>query len=344
MMASAKTPKFPVNLFTQHGYQVYSFVMTADDLADFARVERFEESSDGVNRKLDHRHAANLLDAMLDPNTLMLDSIKGDLRGNWQIVNGHLVGDETAFLSIDDGQHRHYVVTEAMDAMDRQGWSFSTIATIGLDYETRMKIFLQQDLGKTVDKKLALAMRHKLNSWKNDAEREAYNLLLVLNSETGSPLMGKIVLTETVRRPREDGSRVEGINANGLWSHLRSAMGYKSPLASLSMEKRVEVVRNLIWVAKETWPKDWESEKCILTTARGINALIMLLTMNASEFRVAIGTNYTQDNLRRVLRYGRSFKWHQDNHKNTGVRAIAEALDKSIGAGMKRDKSIKLAA
>lgn len=344
MMANASIPQFQVNVFTQRGENVFSLVMSANDLVKHARVERYEDTSDGVNRKLDERHAMKIAEYMLEPKAVMLDAICGDLRGSWQIVNGQLVGDEDAYLSIDDGQHRWWAATNLLVEEERMRWSFPVVATMGLDYETRMAIFLQQSQRKSIDSKLSLAMKHELNAWNNDAEREAYSLLLSLNSETGSPLQGKIILGETLRRSYEHKHRPEGINANGLWNTLRSVMGQKSPLAQLSMEKRVEVVRNIIWVAKETWSKDWESDHSILTTARGINSIITLIRRRPSEFQVAIATDFSLDNLRRVFRYAKSFKWHINEHKNASDKTITEALDKAIGAGMRRDRSVKLVA
>ncbi len=344
MMANANIPQFPVNVFTQRGETVYSLVMSASDLAKYARVERYEDTSDGVNRKLDERHAMRIAEYMLEPKAVMLDAICGDLRGDWQIINNMLVGDEDSYLSIDDGQHRWWAVTNLLVPEERSRWSFPTVATMGLDYETRMAIFLQQSQRKSVDSKLSLAMKHELGRWNNDAERESYTLLLALNSETGSPLQGKIILGETLRRSYESRYRPEGINANGLWNTLRSVMGSKSPLAQLSMEKRIEVVRNIIWVAKETWPKDWESDHSILTTARGINSIITMIRRRPSEFQVAINNDFSIDNLRRVFRYAKSFKWHANEHKNASDKTITEALDKAIGAGMRRDRSVQLVA
>lgn len=213
------------------------------------------------------------------------------------------------------------------------------MATRGIAYETRLRIFRQQAKRKKIDTKLDLAQRHSLNDWKTEAEREAYSLLLDLNSDPTSPLRGMIILEETVTRTYEHQHRPYGVAANGLWSTLKSVMSRSSPLYSLSVEKRVEVVRNMIWVASETWPKVWKSENHILTTARGLRAVLMLM-VSSPEFRGVIGTDFRIDNLRLALGMARKFVWHKDNHKNSSVEAITEGLNRAIGAARNRNGQI----
>jgi DGQHR domain-containing protein len=335
MMASAIL-QFPVNVLTQKGHTIYSFVMSAEELASYAKVDRFGDSSDGVNRKLDQNHALDIANAMIENDALMLDAICGDLQGDWQLRNGYLVRGEDAFLSIDDGQHRWWAVSDLLNPEERARWSFTINATMGIDYETRLRIFRQQSKRKRIDSKLDLAQRHKLNDWKNDAEREAYKLLLELNSDPDSPLKGMILLEETVKRPYEHQHRPEGINANGLWMSLKSAMGKGSPLYTLSIEKRVEVVRNMIRLASEVWPTAWCSKNHVLTTARGINAVLMLM-VSSPEFRGVIGSDFTVESLRHGLEYAKRFKWHKDVHKNSGVKEITEGLNRAIGTARARN-------
>lgn len=333
----ATATEFPVNVLTQKNQQIYTFTMSADELARYARVDRFGDSSNGVNRKLDQDHATKIGVAMIDTDSLMLDAICGDLQGDWQLRNGKLIPNgEDAFLSIDDGQHRWYAVTELLNEQERARWSFSVVATMGLDYATRLRIFRQQSKRKQIDSKLDLAQRWELDDWKSDAEREAYKLLLELNSDINSPLKGMIILGETVKRSYEHQHRPEGINANGLWSSLKSALGKGSPLFTLSMEKRVEVIRNMIRLASETWPNAWESNTHILTTARGINAVLMLM-VSSPEFRGVIGSDFKVESLRRGFTYAKRFRWNKEAHKNSGVKEITEGLNRAIGSARQRD-------
>jgi len=335
-MGKEEVQRFKFNLLTQRSIPVYSFVMSANDLINLARVDRFGESSDGVNRKLNEKHALDIAQAMIDGEAaMMLDAICGDLQGNWEISNGFLVPSEDAFLSIDDGQHRWYAVTELLVPEERERWSFNVVATMGLDLVTRLRIFRQQKMRKPIDSRLDLAQRHVLDEWRSEAEREAYNLILVLNSETGSPLKGMIVLEETVKRPYEHQHRVAGINANGLWQSMKSVMGKNSPLFSLSIEKRVEVIRNMILLASETWPTAWGSDEHILSTARGINAVLMLM-VSSPEFRGVIGDDFRVESLRRAFQMAKRFSWKASAHKNASVREITDGLNQAIKSGRAR--------
>jgi hypothetical protein len=329
---------FPVNEFHQRDHRVFQFVMSAHELAQYARVHRFGESSDGVNRLLDKNHAlAIALTMEEEQGGLMLDSICGDLQGSWRVQQCILVptnGD--CFLSIDDGQHRHFAVTEILGEEDRDGWSFNIVATMGLDYETRLRIFRQQARRKKIDTKLDLAQRHQLDDWNTDAEKEAYLLLLWLNSEANSPLKGMIILNETVRRTREDHHVDAGISGAGLWNSLTTIMGKRSPIYGLPMDKRVQVCRDMIRIASETWPKAWKSPNHILTTARGINAVLKLM-VSSPEFRGVIGDDFGPMSLRKAFDYAKNFKWQKDSLKNISIREITDSLDKAIGTARLRD-------
>lgn len=325
---------FRTTTVKQRGVEIYLFNLSADDLVKYSTVERFGESSDGVNRKYDERHALAIAEAMLDPNTVMLDSICGDLRGDWQLDRGRLIAGPGAYISIDDGQHRRGAC-EVLNPEERLRWSFPVVATKGLDYETRLNIFRQQKKRKPIDSRLDLAQRHKLDDWKTDAEREAYNLVLRLNSDAASPLRGMIIIDETVKRPYENKHQTVGINANGLWSTLRSVMGKGSPLYALSLEKRSEVALNMIFVASEVWVKSWKSDAHMLTTARGINAVLSLI-VSGSNFRIKIGDDFRIESLREALMLGSRFNWTTRANKNRGVREITGLLDDAIGRSHQR--------
>lgn len=331
--------EFPVNVMQQKEHKVYTFVMTADDLTRYARVDRFGDSSNGVNRKLNESHAMAIAISMTESQSLMLDAICGDLQGNWQLRHGKLVPmNEDAVLSIDDGQHRWYAVTELLNPEERARWSFTIVATMGLDYATRLHIFRQQSKRRKIDAKLDLAQRWQLDEWKTDAEREAYRLLLELNSDPTSPLKGMIILDETTKRSYEHQHRPEGINASGLWRSLKSAMSKGSPLFTLSMEKRVEVVRNMIKLASETWSSAWESDNHILTTARGINAVLMMM-VSSPEFRGVIGNDFRVESLRRGFQHAKRFRWNKEQHKHSDINEITRGLNRVIASSRLRESS-----
>jgi len=322
------TPRFRATRLDQHGTTVFTFVLTAEQLVAFARVDRFGEKSDGVNRKFNEGHAIKIAQAMIEPDTVMLDAICGDLKGTWRYENGTLIGEGDAYLSIDDGQHR-WAACGLLNPEERARWSFTVCATMGLDYETRQHIFRQQRLRRPIDARLDLAQRHRLDEWHSDAEREAYVLVLQLQSDPDSPLKGMIILDETVKRPYEHQHRTQGINANGLWQVLKSVMSKGSPLFVLSVEKRAEVARNMIRLASEIWPKAWCSPNHILSTARGINAVMMLL-VSSPEFRGVIGDDFRIESLRNGLSYASSFNWTAGKHKNANVREITDGINNAI--------------
>jgi len=328
------TPNFRANLVHQRDTAVYTFTVTADELVLISRVERFGDSSDGVNCRYDEGHALRIAEAMLEPDTVMLDSICGDLKGDWTFENGQLIPGKSAYLSIDDGQHR-LGACEVLNPEERARWSFPVVATKGLDYETRLKIFRQQKKRKAIDSKLDLAQRYKLGDWTTDAERQAYELVLKLNSDPASPLKGMIIVDETVKRPYENRHRTIGINANGLWSSLKSVMSKGSPLYALSLEKRAEVALNMVFLASEVWGKAWQSDEHMLTTARGINAVLMLI-VSGSSFRIKIGDDFRIESLRVGLELGARFNWTAKANKNRGVKEITMLLDDMIGRSHQR--------
>ncbi len=338
MSTSTPALTLPVITTEQQGTIVYTFVMTADQLLSHAKVERFGDSSDGVNRQYDENHALAIAQAMTEPNTLMQDAICGDLKGAWEVRDGKLYGAEGCYLSIDDGQHR-CAACQVLNPQERSKWSFTVIATMGLPYKQRLQVFRQQALRKPIDKRLDLAQRHTLDEWKSDAEREAYNLILQLNSDPNSPLKGMIVLEEKPKRPYEHQHRVAGINANGLWGSFKSVMSKGSPLYGLSLEKRSEVTRNIIAVAADTWPRAWSSKDHALTTSRGLNAVVKLIVSGPS-FRAVIGEDFTIENLRRALGLGVKYNWLAKAHKNMTQAEITAALDAVIGRAYQRSLEV----
>ena len=333
-----------VNVHAQHGDKVFTFSLTAEEVMALCRVERFGFDPEGVNRKLDNDHALRISEAMLDHDILWLEPILGDLAGGkWRYDEreNSLVGNDDAYVSIDDGQHRWHALS-LLNPLERVHLSFTVSATMGLPFERRLKIFRMQKNRKPLDSRLDLAQRHRLNDWKNAADREAYELVLKLNADTTSPLKGMVVLEEQSKRPYEGRHRPVGINAKGLHATLRSVLGTSSPLSALSPEQRSRVVLTLIQLAADMWPSEWKSDQHVLTTARGINAILMLV-VSSPNFRGAIGDNFSQESLRQGLAWAQSFKWTTSSLRNVSVREIVVRLDQSIGRN-KRGKGQRAAA
>jgi hypothetical protein len=329
-----------VNRFLQKEDHLYSFVLSAAQVVKLGRVLRFGEDAEGVNRKLDQDHAAKIAEAMVNPALLWLDPILGDLQGTWAYdeETSSLTFEDDSFLSIDDGQHRWHSLS-LLNEVELDRLSFPIVATIGLPYERRLRLFRQQMERKAIDARLDLAQRHKLNEWQSPLDREAYEIVLKLNSDVTSPLRAKILLEEQLRRPYEGRHRPQGINGKGLAVTMRSIIGTKSPLHPLSPEKRCEIIMTMLSLVSRTWGAAWKSDKHILTTARGINAVLQMM-VSSPNFRGTIGDNFSHESLRAGLELASTFDWSVGKNRNDSVKKIVERLDQSIGRN-RSGKSMK---
>lgn len=331
-----------VNTLTQREDTIYNFTLSAEKLLELCKVERFGIDPNGVNRKYDEAHALEISEAMLDPKIVWMEPILGDLTGcpwKFDAETRELTGSTDAgYISIDDGQHR-FMALGVLNAAERAKLEFTIQVTMGLSYERRLKIFRMQKERKAIDSRLDLAQRHRLGEWKSRVDQEAYELLLKLNADTTSPLKGMVILEEQERRPHEGRHRPAGLNGKGLHSTLRSVMGGKSPLAALSPPERARVILDTIRLSAQMWPKEWKSDSHILTTARGINAILNLY-VSSPNFRGALGDDFSQESICRALKYAETFKWAASGFKNVSVREIVSRLDQSIG---KNKRALKAA-
>lgn len=324
----------PVLITKQRDITFYTFTLSAEDYMELGRVERFGESENGVNRQLKERRAFAIAESMIKPDTVFAENPVGSLEGDWQISDGALHYKAGAYISLDDGQHRRAAL-EILNAEERARWEFTVTATRDVPYAVRLKLFMQQTLGQTVDARLMLAMRGELGEWASETEARAYNLCKELATDPRSPLKGLIILGETDRRPYEGKHRPAGINVKGLHLTFTSLMSKGSPLSKLSPEKQLEVIKNLIRAASHTWKHAWMSDKHILTTARGINAVCQLV-VSGNSFRMAVGNDFTYENLLDVLGYASRFDWGVKKAKGESVANIRTRLDNSIGNAMAR--------
>lgn len=321
----------PVGTMVQHGIALYKFQTTAAVLLKHGRVDRFGESPSGIQRKLDQRHADDIYDAMAeDPNALLIEPIFVHLEGKWVLEDGVLyTEDSDAYMSIDDGGHRH----EAMKALiesEQDSWVFDVTAAMGLNQEQRMRIFRQQQDRKPIDSRLNLAHTDFLGDWKTDLERECYAVCKELNGSPNSPLYREVMMEETVKRPMEGQHRPSGINVVGMMTTLKRVLGKHSVLRAYPREKRQQLVIAYIACAKEIWPKQWNSDAHVLKSARGIRAILLLIT-NGTEFGRIVGTEPTLERMREALALARTFDWSAKNNVNASEKQIMERLDQSIG-------------
>lgn len=319
----------------QREYTIYTFVLQAADLIRLCRVERFGVDENGVNRLLNHDHVLEIAEVMADPESLWLEPIIGDLRGGWKYEDGKFLYDDDAYISVDDGQHRVYALqSELLTERERSRLAFTVNATQGLDYEHRLKIFRMQKERRPIDPRLDLAQRNVLGDWKSEVDKEAYQLVLELTNNSDSPLKGRVQLNETDARPYENGSSMEnGLNARGLFASARTLSGRRSPLYTFPVAKRAEIIIDTIRLASQVWSNHWDKKSSMLSTARGINAVLQLFVLGVN-FRAQVGTTFTPNSIRAGLELGSSFDWSSCKAKNQGVREIANRLDQAIGRGL----------
>src|SRR5438477_5795768 len=92
----------------QAGNELFTFVVPARELIHFSRIERFNETKGGVERKLNYAHLLKLKRFMLQPHATIAEPILGNLEGDWNIDRhaGIITREENGFLSVDEGQHR----------------------------------------------------------------------------------------------------------------------------------------------------------------------------------------------------------------------------------------------
>ncbi|HYG84318.1 MAG TPA: DGQHR domain-containing protein [Verrucomicrobiae bacterium] len=318
----------------QREITLYTFTLTAVQMMQLCRVERFGESDNGVNRKFHSNHAWRIAEAMLQPSTTFATNPVGALIGNWQFEDGRLTYGPGDYITLDDGQHRRAAL-EILNETERERWEFIVTVTQGVPYSTRLRLFLQQTKGRSVDARLKLAMQAEIGDWNSEAEKLAYQLCRELNTDPRSPLKGMILMSETEVRPYESKHRPSGINVKGLHTTFTSMLSKRSPLSQLSSEKRLEVIKNVVRAANAVWPTSWASSKHVLTTAKGINAVCKLIVVGRS-FRAAVGSDFSYENLVRVLTYAQSFNWTAKRAIHETERAMTERLDTAIYRGQER--------
>lgn len=323
----------------QNGTKVYTFPLTAVELLEIGIVERFGVDPNGVNRLLNEKHVTDIAEAMSEKKGMWLEPIIGDLQGDWKVARDEsfVEAKAGAKLSIDDGQHRFMALKSGLLTREEiEKVTFMVTGTIGLPYEKRLEVFRMQAERRMIDPRLDLAMRSRLNDWRNDIDREAYRITTELNGNPNSPLRGKIQLDEGNVRPRENGGgRAEGINARGIYATVRTLLGRKSPLHNLTPPRQTEIIMDTIRIAAKVWKTEWNSNKHILTTARGINALLMLFIAGVN-FRSVIGEDFSAASLEKGFNHAKTFDWSSGKATNQSVRQIVERLDQSILRAIQR--------
>ncbi len=358
----------------QPGGELFTFVVPAEDLLQFSKIERFQQS-EGVERQPNYPHILQICEFMRQPHASFAEPILGDLRG-WQFdtERQRIVRVNGAFLSVDDGQHR-IAALHLLSSKERSRWEFKVTATKDTPFAERCRRFIQQLERLKIDNHLVWQIQHRANLFPNETSKRAYELALALATQSDSPLRGLIRIEERVPRRQPTGKDAEAlkpilgkappavalrestigiVNVSGIMRDLRqiiasihSVVRYQDP------PRQYEILARVFRVASEIWPREWNDPKqYFLRRADGIAALIQLLVVG-SALKQCITTSekpqrkdaaqsvrvFTEDTFRRVLGYAARYNWAYAKYKPAGMKmpnptGIARELDALIYHGM----------
>lgn len=324
----------PVLVTRQPSVTLYTFTLDAATYQELCRVERFGESEGGVQRVFKEQRAWDIAEYMLQPDAMFAENPLGALEGDWRLEEGYLHYGVGAYITLDDGQHRRGAL-ELINPEEGNRWEFIITVTKGASYNQRLMAFMQQTKMQRIDARLLLAQQAELGQWSNPAQARAYALCKELAHDPRSPLKGLIIMGEQDKRPYEGRHRPVGINVKGLHLTFTSLMNPKSPLSKLSDEKQLEVIKNLIRAASHVWKHAWRSERHILTTARGINAVCKLV-VGGRSFQAAVGVDFSYEHIAEIFGLASKFDWGAKKATNETERSIMDRLDTSIGRALQR--------
>ncbi len=324
-----------VRAVIQRGVIIYVAHVPARELVPMCQVDHYD--SGGVQRKINDSHVIHIAEAMSDKNTIWLDPVFGSLVGNWKFKEDMLVGDSDAMISLDDGQHRWKALGSGLlDDEEIAELQFEIKVTQGLDRDARLRIFRAQAERRRIDRRLDLAQRHELDEWPSSTHKHAYDVILALNTDPTSPIKGRVQLLDTPRRGyHRCGGRDVMLPSSGLHSSLVIVFGRKSPLHSLDQRIQKRVIMDMIRISSQVWSSAWDSDKHILTTARGINALLRLC-ISGSAFRSVVGIDFLPEKIEEAFRYARRFRWAASNWQNRPTKVVSDSLNQCIESGLSR--------
>lgn len=319
---------------------VYNFTLDAETWLRIGINLHFGEHPLGVNNDISLRHAKTIKDYMVGrPDATMTDNITLDLNWDDEVegwvfdpVEGTLTGTVEAdakkrldgcFAINDDGQHR-FIACELLPGEERRQWQFAATATMRAPTKQRMERYRQQTRERRKDKRLLLSMDHARAEFKNRATELAYAAALALNTESRSPLAGKIFFDQG-KVPKNM------INLMSLMPALRQVMGRNSMIYRLpSASEQVRVIVDFFAAAAQQWSTQWGRQGRVLGQNRGFITLLVFLA-KGGRFHLALKDDYSPENLKRVLGFAGGFKWQSFVGPEHNYNTIAAALDEYIG-------------
>lgn len=352
-----QTYEYPFIKRGQPGSEVFTFVVKADDLLSFARVERFNEAEEGVQRRLHYSHVLKLADHMRQADAELNEPILGDLRGPWEVDDKkHVVRREDgAYLLVDEGQQR-LAALHLLTLEERSRWEFEVTATVNTPYEVRLKRFIQQTKRLRLDTQLVLQILDRGDFFPDELSKASYQLAKRLATDGSSPLCGLIRLEE--REPRKFPSRADAetltplagkvppatklreetlgvINVTGILRDLRLvAVSVHSLLRFHKPDQQFEAICRLLAAAKEQWPEEWDDPKSyFLRRSYGIAALLQLFVVGQA-FKSCLSVEGTKwspkasqkviatspEMIKRTLGYAKRYDWSFVQFRKPGMK------------------------
>ena len=341
----------------QPGSELFTFVVKADDLVSFAKVERFNETEEGVQRMLNIGHVQQLAEFMRRPDASLPEPILGDLRGAWEIDGEKHVlrRQDKSTLLIDDGQHC-FAALHLLTVEERGRWEFKVTATVNTPYQTRLKRFIQQLNRLKLDTQLVLQIRDRGDLFPDQISKASYQLAKRLATETTSPLHGIIRLEE--RQPKRQATGVDAdklagvlglmsaattlreetlsvINVTGILRDLHQVTAsVHSLLRHHNQEQQFLAICHLLSAAKEKWPTEWNDPKSyFLRRSDGIASLIELFVVGQA-FKSCLspeGTRWNRkvtqrvittspETIKRTLGYIKRYDWSFAQYRTPGTK------------------------
>lgn len=358
----------------QPGSELFTFVVGVEDLIVFAQIDRFNETDEGVERKLTYPHVQRLVEYMRRPNANLPEPILGDLRGGWEFdAKQHVVKrGKNAKLCVDDGQHR-IAAFHLLKSEEQAKWEVVVTVTVNTSYQERLKKFLQQLTRLKLDGQLVLQIMDRGDLWPDQTSKAVYQLAKRLATDSTSPLKGLIRLEERASKRLPTGTDAETlkpilgelppavmlrestigmINVMGILRDIQKVtVSIHSALKFHNAEQQYRLIVCLLEAAAKIWPKAWDDPKhFFLRRSVGIGSLIQLFIVGRAfkdcvsetlKKSVLAITPETKDSIFRTLHYANEYDWSYAQFRAPNLKFpqavdIAKSLDYLINQKMPR--------
>ncbi|NQV90631.1 DGQHR domain-containing protein [Candidatus Uhrbacteria bacterium] len=332
-----------VQVMRQGKQEFLVFVLHARTLVKISTVLRFSDHPMGVNRDLTFNRVLSFATDIKrrDIKHLrfpIIGSFYGSEGVDWVFdrASGTLIGQvesnkddilDGCFLAVDDGQHRLGAL-ELLQGDDFPDWQFMVQATIGMSREDRIKLFVQDTLGKKVPPRLVLMMRDVTNSFEDKLTETAYRAARLLNEDPASPFRAKIYFDQNARVPQGM------VSVTSLMRTLRYVLGPKSRLSPLTSEEQKRAILNMFIAASEQWSNHWGKPDKMLGRNIGYLTLLTLLA-KSGNLHSLLSERYDVKAFREAFEMGSGFGWEKHalrvGRGEFNHNSLSAQLDQHIG-------------